>query len=179
MKRIVAALAIALAAVGIAGGAAQASPVRPAAHARTMHFASVTIGSGWSQVYLHAYSGGGCAWYGAEEAGGIFYSQPCGAEQEEVDARITTAGYLEIALEDAGLALTISGGEWKWETANGNTTVFNFTDGPYTVGGNDYYVLYNAVDTSHFMGPNGEGAMLKDITPTGTLEDAGWTMLSS
>lgn len=138
----------------------------------------------WTTVFLHAYSGGGCASFlGQYGAGSIWESEPCNSSPDEaVQGRVIThsdgSQYAEFANLQTGYALTIYQGHWVWLPANDNTTIFPLNKGPYIASnGYAYYIFYQAGD--HYMGPNCAACYLKDITPSGTLANAGWTWLSS
>jgi len=86
------------------------------------HAAAASLGPGWAPIQLHAYYGNGCAVPSSDAHLAAIISEPCGswtwyyrflgADDDEVELVDPSGSY----------ALGISGGAWKMETPDANTT---------------------------------------------------------
>lgn len=85
--------------------------------------------SAWTPVYLHAYSGNGCASYNADQYLEPITSEPCAdsawwyfRDLNRSSGQIQTGDNLEFVDQTKTYALGYSGGHIKLETPNDNST---------------------------------------------------------
>lgn len=140
----------AIAAIGVTGGAANAAA------------------SPWKAVFLHAFSGNGCASYAfpAQRLAPIT-SEPCAQSEwwyyrdlTQSSGTVQLWDHLEFVDESKTYALGFSGGQIKLETPDANSTYVVMV-GQASVGTHFGQVLTIPADNNDFIFPNGAGLPLQ------------------
>lgn len=130
-----------------------------------------SLGSGWSPIQLHAYSGNGCAVPSEEDAlSAPIISWPCGAWTWYFRF-LNGSDEVELVDPSGSYALGISGGQWKLVTPNDSSTYVIMAHG---LAG--YSTLLDSTET-YGMGPQGKGYAVLAPTSPSTPTDI-WDLIS-
>jgi hypothetical protein len=139
----------AIAAIGVTGGTANAAA------------------SPWTPVYLHAFSGNGCASYATIQRLAPITSERCTASNSWFYRDLTQSSLppqlgdkLEFVDFTKTYALGFSGGQIKLETPDANSTYVVFHE-VLSDGGHNGQVLTIPADKGAFIYPNGAGLPLQ------------------
>jgi hypothetical protein len=85
------------------------------------HAAPASLGPGWAPIQLHAYYGNGCAVPSSDTHLAPIISEPCGSWHWYYRF-LNGNDEVELVDPSGSYALGVSGGAWKMETPNANTT---------------------------------------------------------
>jgi hypothetical protein len=138
--------------------------------------------TGWSQIWLEAESGGGCAQPSAEEVNAAVISYPCESGAWWYARELNADGgwdpfpgaQYELVNSDRTLALTFNEDAQAWEMEVPNDDSTYVTDQTYPGGAPTYWVGIGSAGSDAFMLPNGKGDPLKVDTNGITVPPDGW-----